>query len=344
MSPEQPIAESLRHALEPLAKKAAKRIRSARRGDSAGVHDARSALRRLRVGLELMGRTAFDPLTTSKFAGELQRIERALGPVRDDEVLIEDLDRWLENEGIGKANAAAPLRRRLIERRNAHAREVVRRLVRPKPRRGLKRLRRRLEGAHRGEGVVGRPKDQAKAPRWLVRHFVHDDVWRSSEEILAFEVRQPADFDVLHKVRGACRRLRFTLELLGRALSGTHQIIEPTRQLQRHLGRLHDDIMGSATLKRSVKTRRVPRNRAVETYLGPTRSLAGPASCRVRPRLACVERRVAAGRAVSGSERGTRDEPRAAARRACGVMSTGGPGWRRRQRMTDRQQGRRGTS
>jgi hypothetical protein len=25
-------------------------------------------------------------------------------------------------------------------------------------------------------------------------------------------------------------------------------------------------------------------------------------------------------------------------------MSTGGPGWRRRQRMTDRQQGRRGTS
>jgi CHAD domain-containing protein len=264
MSPEQPLADALREALGPIAEKASQSLRKAQRGDAGGVHDARAALRRLRVGLGLMGRTVFDPSKTASFARALRRIERALGPTRDDDVFIEDVDAWLVDEKPAAAHAVAPLRHTLVERRGAHARVLARRLRRDKARRALRKLSRWLSG--RPRDVIAQPKNPAKAPRWLVRHFVYDEVWRSYEEILAFELRQPADFDVIHKVRGACRRLRFTLELLDGAVSGADRVIEPLRQLQDRLGRMHDDVVSIRRLERWLKTGQVSRNRAVTAY------------------------------------------------------------------------------
>jgi len=265
MSPDQSMAEAMRAALEPMAKKAAKRVRRAGEGDADGVHDARTALRRLRVGLDIMGRSVFDPKTTAKLGAHLRRIERALGPTRDDDVLLADLDDWVASEGLFEARAVEPLRRALARRRQEHARELARALDAPKTRRTLKCLRRWLDGHARD--VTPPPRNPARASRRLVRHFVHDETWRAYEEIIAYELRQPADYDVMHKVRSACRRLRFTMELFGDALQGADRIIDAMRELQTRLGDLHDDVLAIARVEHLLKTREVPQSRAVDAYL-----------------------------------------------------------------------------
>jgi CHAD domain-containing protein len=259
------MADAMRTVLQPLAKKAAKRVRRAADGDADGVHDARTALRRLRVGLDIMGRTVFEPAKTAKLAAALQRIEQTLGPTRDDDVLIADLDDWITSEGAGQAKAAAALREKLTRRREEDARALSRALDAPKTRRVLKRLRRWLEGQPRD--VAAPPKNPAKASRRLVRHFVHDESWRAYEEILAYELRQPADFDVVHKVRSACRRLRFTLELFADALRDADRVIDAMRELQTRLGDLHDDVVGIACIEHWVKTRQIPKSPAVDAYV-----------------------------------------------------------------------------
>jgi CHAD domain-containing protein len=96
---------------------------------------------------------------------------------------------------------------------------------------------------------------------------VHGEVWRAYEEILAFELRQPADFAVVHQVRSACRRLRFTLEIFAGALDGANRVIEPMRELQGRLGELHDGVVAVECLERWKRARDLPTSAALEAYL-----------------------------------------------------------------------------
>src|SRR5579864_5482031 len=95
------MAEAMRTTLEPWARKLKKRLRKARRGDADGVHDSRTLLRRLRQGLAIMGSSVFDPEVIDDLRRGLRRVEHALGPTRDDDVMIAHLHRYLRRAGAG---------------------------------------------------------------------------------------------------------------------------------------------------------------------------------------------------------------------------------------------------
>ncbi len=252
-------------ALAPLAKKLKKALRRARAGDPKGVHAARTALRRLRVGLGVMGHTAFEPEWTDKLARRLRRVEQALGPTRDDDVFLADLDRWLKGvDGRGKAQAA-PLRDCLRRRRARHARRVSRMLEK----RGARAAFRRLGSFLRDPGrrALHPPRNSARADRTLVRHFLHGEVWRAYEEALAYDVRDARPgIDVIHKFRSACRRLRFTLELFGGAIHRAGHLAEPLHALQTRLGDLHDHALAVTFIDERLASGRLPRTRAIHDY------------------------------------------------------------------------------
>jgi CHAD domain-containing protein len=237
--PTDPIAEALPAALEPRVDQLRKRIRKARRGDADAIHDARTTLRRLREGIVVMGRTAFDPAATRALERELHEVERALGPTRDDDVLLADVHEWLRHAGRDARQALTPLVDRITSQRKKHLRTLVRDLGRGRSRRALQRARRLFRDPSRS--ACPPPKNPARAMPSLVRHFVPDTTWRAYEEVLAYEVRLPADLEVIHKVRSSCRRLRYLLELLEGAIPpGAEDVVGSLRALQDRLGDLHD--------------------------------------------------------------------------------------------------------
>jgi CHAD domain-containing protein len=300
------MAEALRRELDARARKLKKQLRRAAEGDADGVHDARTTIRRIREGLDVMGRTVFDPDHVDRLGDRLHELEQVLGPTRDDDVLLESVQEW--SKGVSRAMRAGiePLTRRLEKNRRKNARALAEELQRRRFRKTTRKARRFLHGRLRG--TVAPPKNPARAVPELVRHFVGDETWSAYEKVLAYDTRVPtADFDVIHKVRSASRQLRYRLELFeGAVPSGASDVVEALRVLQDRLGRLHDYVVAVARLEAWLADGLLPRNEAVEDFLlrrraardrlrdefdREWRSLTGPAFRRAVGRIASREMR-----------------------------------------------------
>jgi CHAD domain-containing protein len=266
MQPDQPVAEALRAELEPQARKLKKRLRRAEQGDQAAVHGARTTLRRLREGLALMRHTVFAETCVTAFEHALHDIERALGPTRDDDVLLADVDATMHPASREESEELASLRQWLRRTRTGHMRALAHELSRGRTRRSVRRLRRWLKGHPRG--VLPPPKDPAKAAPTLVRHFLASEIWRAYEAILAYELRQPASLEVIHKVRSSCRSLRYLLETLCAALPpGAPEVIASLRALQSRLGDLHDHAVAVDRIDRAIASGELTANKSLEKYI-----------------------------------------------------------------------------
>lgn len=267
MHPDEPMAEAMRSALEPHARKLKKRLRKAAEGDPEGIHDARTTIRRLREGLVAMGRTAFEPDAMAHLEDGLSVVQKSLGPARDDDVLLASVREWMKRAPRKQRSAMEPLQQRLRRRRRKHARALADDLGRKRERKAVKAVRRFLRGQARA--VLPAPKNPAHAVPRLVRHFVADETWRAYEEVLAFDTRiASAGFDVIHQVRSACRRLRYLLELFeGAVPRGTGDVVDALRALQDRLGDLHDDVVAVALLEKWQADGRIPVNDATDEYL-----------------------------------------------------------------------------
>ena len=270
MRPDEPMAAATCAVLEAVAKKASKKLRRARRGDPEGVHDARTSLRRLEEGLVVLGRVRCGDQATER-AAVMHRVEKALGPTRDDDVFLADLDAWMRQSSDRAAAGLAPLRARLVERRKSHARKLGRALERSHARRHLERVRDWLGAGAREQPSRSRTRS-GKQGRTLVRHYVHDQAWLTYEEIVAIDVRSFRDVDLIHKYRAACRRLRFLLEIFHGALHGEAEVIAALKALQERLGELHDHVVAARRIEKWLSARRVPATRSIRRYLEQRRS------------------------------------------------------------------------
>jgi CHAD domain-containing protein len=266
MRGDEAMAEALQDALQPHADKLKKFLRKAEKGDANAIHHARTTLRRLREGLVVMGRTVFEPATTRELEGAMHRVEQLLGPTRDDDVLLADVDDWLAHGGRASRQALQRPRDHMANVRQRHMRKLKRHLGRSRTRKALKRLRRFVAG---GNGAAQTPpKNPAKAAPSLVRHFVPDETWRAYDAVLAYETRLPADFDVIHKVRSSARRLRYLLELFDGALPpGAQDVVDSLRALQDRLGELHDHVVALERLERWIQDGSLKDDPALRKYL-----------------------------------------------------------------------------
>ena len=225
--------------------------------DPEDVHQMRVAVRRLRTYTQALDDA---PLFGAKRLRRLSRRVRplatALGDVRDLDILLQRVEAFATSASP-PAGALGTLRDELLWRRVKARRRLQRALdsrtlrrVLKAPRRSARRLVRRVDGEQ----------------RVLVRHFAGDAIWRRYEAVLSFEgIMSDPPAEELHKLRIACKRLRYTLELFDddhQPATGDLQQTLTTTQDQ--LGALQDSIFALRVLTNLRYT--YPSNTVIEEF------------------------------------------------------------------------------
>ena len=219
-------------------------LAGARSGDVHAVHQARVATRRLREALPLVASGG----KARRLARGVRRLTRALGPVRELDVVLQMLE-GLATSGRVSRDAAAVLTQLIADERESLHAKAVRRIDGC----DLERMRHRaVAAAKRGLQVVpGRgAKTSAKSVAAWQRAARRAERLREATDSAA-GIYLP---DRLHKVRIAVKKLRYTLEIThqisgaraGRAAGGARSTrsvrgqIAALKRAQDLLGQMHD--------------------------------------------------------------------------------------------------------
>jgi CHAD domain-containing protein len=224
----------------------------ARKGDVHAVHQARVATRRIREALPLIahGRSG------KSLKKSVRRLTRALGPVRELDVALLNLDQ-MRTAGDVPETAIARLRQLITEERQRVGDEMLRRIQQY----NLPKLQKKaVESARRGPAKAG-ARDPGRAAAAMARAARRADSLRSAIDNAA-GIYLP---DRLHQVRIAVKKLRYTLEI-ARDLSGSRATarIRVLKRVQDLLGRMHDLEM------------LIARTRAIQSQAGaPNLKLSG---------------------------------------------------------------------
>jgi triphosphatase len=200
--------------------------------DIEELHDMRVASRRLRAALSLFEDVL--PATVIALSGELAWLGRTLGAVRDLDVQLEQVARWLTEVPEPDRAALAALRS-LLENQHAVARtEMLEALDSRRYEMLVRRLGRTLSARHQSRsGQASRPA-RAMAPDLIESSFRS---FRKAADGISPE-SPPADY---HRLRAQGKRARYTLEFLGDLYPGqTEPLIKALTSLQDILG-LHQD-------------------------------------------------------------------------------------------------------
>jgi len=235
MEAHAPLAEASRSILRQHWKKLRGSEPGVRAGDPEAVHDMRVATRRLRAMLEVLSGIAFDPAEVRTLRKGLKRLAAALGVVRDAEVWLAALDRYAADLPENEQGGLDPLRLRLNTMRDAGREDLFAMLASKRTARVLEQLERFVTTP--GAGVA----DVEHFPR-RVRDAAGSALWSRLEAVQAFEVVMPeAPLPLLHELRIACKKYRYTLELFEDALpEDARNLHEELVAAQDHLGALHD--------------------------------------------------------------------------------------------------------
>ena len=222
------IASGLAAALARQHNALARRWSAARTGHVKAVHRGRVASRRLREALAVIDavESAGD---AGRLARALRRLARALGPVREIDVAIVELERAARRHGWSP-ELTGLFRRRLEyerERRARHMAEKVDKQDRARVRAEVKALTRRVASSD------DRPWQAALAAR----------IVRRARAVLAASAEAGTIYvpDRLHVLRIAIKKLRYALELL--PPTPALQVADALRLLKRaqqRFGSLHD--------------------------------------------------------------------------------------------------------
>jgi CHAD domain-containing protein len=225
---------------------------AAQTGDVRSVHQARVATRRLRAALPVL-RKSLDAHAINRARSRVRRMTRALGPVRELDVSLQQLDEFA-NRGVATTHAVDAVRQAITHERLEKRRAMLSAITPGK----VERLRTELTHVGSGPEVGGRPAAIKDAVRRVEK--------RAGD--LAAAIGSAGSLYVperLHVVRIAAKKLRYAMEI-ERELKRSRVTarIRQLKTLQDRLGRLHDlHILAEQT-------------RAVQTEVAATdRRLAG---------------------------------------------------------------------
>jgi CHAD domain-containing protein len=233
----------------------------ARKGDVHAVHQARVATRRIREALPLVARGR----TGKSLKKSVRKLTRALGPVRELDVALMNLDQFRNSGEVSEA-AVAGLRQMITEERQRLGAEMVRLISHYNLPKFQKKA---IDAAARGPEASG-----MRDPRRIAAAFSR--AARRAERLRAAMENAAGIYlpDRLHQVRIAVKKMRYALEI-AQDLSGSRATmrIRTMKRVQDLLGRMHDLEM----LDRSHESHSGPSRRAEFEPLGRPRS-AGAAS------------------------------------------------------------------
>jgi CHAD domain-containing protein len=236
--------------------------------DIEALHDMRVATRRMRAAFRI-----FDDFYQAKAIAPhlkgLKRTGRALGPVRDLDVLGEKVHHDLETvPALQGVDLDAFLTD--IEARRWAARQVMLRYLEgAKYARFKARFRQFLDTPGEGSRPVVLEGDSEPRP-YRVRHVVPPAIYGRLAAVRAYDewvIVPSPPLERLHALRIACKRLRYTLEffrsILGPEAKGA---IKAVVAVQDHLGALQDAVVAGGILRQFL-TQAAPPQPGIETYL-----------------------------------------------------------------------------
>ena len=209
--------------------------------DPDAVHDMRVATRRLRTTLRFLEESGlFDNDALRRQRDGLRGLARVLGRARDLDVFLKRVRKY-SDEHPDHEDQLDVLAKILRARRNIARRRLLKKLRSEK----VKNLLADLDAF-----TTRTPEAADQQPRPLTRHFAGSAIWRRYEELRRFEtlgLDMPPP--TLHRLRIACKRLRYTLEFFAPELGkGTQPLLTALSRAQDHLGSFQDTVVALETV------------------------------------------------------------------------------------------------
>jgi CHAD domain-containing protein len=201
-----------------------------RKVEEDAVHDMRTATRRLRTAITVY-RDALPKNSSRPIEKVLRRAARRLGAVRDLDVLIKTLD----EAGDLDHRDLRPLRDAWKRERHYQAERLDAELDRRRFRRALDAATESPRSGTSGVGgrVVARVADRAPGL-----------IWTAFGEVLVYDIDPgTADPALIHEMRIAAKKLRYTLEAFEDAFDRAQPLIAQVTALQDAGGEMHDAIV-----------------------------------------------------------------------------------------------------
>lgn len=211
--------------------------------DPEDLHKMRVATRRMR-GAWRVFEGAYRPKVQRRYLRELRTIARALGEVRELDVLLEDLESHIGQLPQPGRAAIEPLRSSWRGEREAARKRLIARLDSKQYREFVDDYLAFTESP--GDAEVLTPLGQPN----LVRHTAGSRILAAYERVRAYEtIITWADVRTLHALRIEGKRLRYTLEYFAEVLPVTSRsLIAQVTEMQDHLGLMNDaDVAATVT-------------------------------------------------------------------------------------------------
>jgi CHAD domain-containing protein len=216
--------------------------------DIEDLHDMRVATRRIRSALRLLG-DYYEPKPVRTYRRQLQKVARALGVVRNFDVLIADLRQFqVTMDERHQADLQAVIDRLDAEREQARA-ELNRALDKGSYRQFL----RDFSEFVTTPGLGAKHVDGSSSPS-QVRHLLPVLIYSHLGAVRAYDdVIKEADGAALHALRIELKRLRYTVSLFSNVLGRTvKSFIQEIKTMQDHLGRMQDIVTAQTMLNPMV--------------------------------------------------------------------------------------------
>ena len=222
------IASGLAAALARQHDALARRWSAAKSGQVKAVHRGRVASRRLREALSVID-AAYRHSHAGKLARTVRRLTRALGPVREIDVALVELDRASRRHGWTDSLAGV-IRRRLGQERERRAKRMAAKVA--------KQDRRRVRDEIR---VLAARVSEADDRLW--QSSLAARIVRRARAVLEASAAAGTIYapDRLHALRITIKKLRYALELLPPTSAfDVAETIRVLKRAQRRFGTLHD--------------------------------------------------------------------------------------------------------
>lgn len=214
--------------------------------DIEDLHQMRVAIRRMRSLFNLIG-AHYRAKTADRYVRALRDSARALGAIRDLDVLILDLQDFAKSSPEDEQATMADLIALLEARRTARRRRLNKHLDSKQYRRFVRQFRRLAKKPGSGNRRIKR----RELPH-QVRHVLPLLLHRRLARVRAYDTVLPAaDDTVLHALRVEFKQLRYAVEFFQPVIGSTAgPFLEDVKAMQNLLGRLNDIAVFTDTMTR----------------------------------------------------------------------------------------------
>lgn len=262
--PEDTMAEAGRKVLLDQFVKMLHHESGSRSGeDIEDVHDMRVTTRRMRSALGLL-EDYYKPKLVRVYRRQFRKIARALGAVRDLDVLIADLKQFQTTLNDTQKVDLQAVIDRLDEERAQLRSDLVRLLDKGEYRRFVEDFGDFLTKS--GVGVKNLNGDMRPSQ---VRHVLPALLYSHLGAVRAYDgVLEDADDTTLHALRIEFKRLRYAVSLFADVLgSSVKDFIKAIKGMQDHLGRMQDIVTAQAVLNPMVSELSDGQGETLQLYL-----------------------------------------------------------------------------